>query len=172
MWGAPDFDRYTFLYHFADDNRSFDGMEHLTSTQIMRPDSLSDPGSMQSAVESASHEFFHVWNVKRLRPVELGPWDWTRPASTRSLWIAEGITEYYGKMMMRRAGLWENARLLQEIAGSISDIENAGGSKLMSAVDASLAAPFIDTAVHRQQTNLSNTSISYYTKGEIIGSVL
>jgi predicted metalloprotease with PDZ domain len=172
MWGAPDFDRYTFLYHFADDNRSFDGMEHLTSTQIMRPDSLSDPGSLQSAVESASHEFFHVWNVKRLRPVELGPWDWTRPASTRSLWIAEGLTEYYGKMMMRRAGLWDNARLLQEIAGSISDIENADGSKLMSAVDASLAAPFIDTAVHRQQTNLSNTSISYYTKGEIIGSVL
>jgi predicted metalloprotease with PDZ domain len=171
MWGTPDFDRYTFLYHFAGDNRSFDGMEHLTSTQIIRPGAL-DAGSLAGVIETTSHEFFHVWNVKRLRPAEFGPWDWTRPANTSSLWFAEGITEYYGRLMMRRAGIWDASRYLREIAASISEAENTPGNTLMSAVDASLAAPFIDAAVHRQQTNLQNTSVSYYTKGEVIGVVL
>jgi predicted metalloprotease with PDZ domain len=171
MWGAPEFDRYTFLYHFADDNRSFDGMEHLASTQIINGNSLGDPGVMARALEDAAHEFFHVWNVKRLRPAALGPWDWTRPANTKSLWIAEGLTQYYGNLMMRRAGLWNDARYLSELGQSLDFVENSPGTRLMSAVEASLAAPFIDAAVHRQQTNLSNTSITYYIKGELIGVV-
>ena len=172
MWGPPDFDRYTFMYHFAADNRSYDGMEHLVSTQIIHGGSLSDAGVLDSVLQTSAHEFFHVWNVKRLRPVELGPWDWTRPVNTRSLWIAEGLTEYYGKILLRRAGLWDDDRLFQEFESSIFDIENAPGGRLMSAVDASLAAPLIDSAVHRQQTNLVNTSVTYYTKGEVIGFVL
>jgi len=172
MWGAPEFDRYTFLFHFAGNENAYDGMEHLTSTQIIRPGGLADPGAYDGALGAASHEFFHVWNVKRLRPVELGPWDWTRPANTPSLWLAEGFTEYYGNLMMRRAGLWNDASLFEHFASSISEIENAPGSRLMSAVEASLAAPFIDAAVHRQRTNLENTSISYYTKGELIALAL
>jgi predicted metalloprotease with PDZ domain len=171
MWGEPDFDRYTFLYHFAGDNRSYDGMEHLTSTQIIRPGAL-DAGSLGGVIETTSHEFFHVWNVKRLRPVEFGPWDWTRPANTRSLWFAEGVTEYYGRLMMHRAGIWDASRYFREIAATITEVENTPGNLLMSAVDASLAAAFIDAAVHRQQTNLQNSSISYYAKGEVIGVVL
>jgi predicted metalloprotease with PDZ domain len=172
MWGTPEFDRYTFIYHFADDNRSFDGMEHLTSTQIIIGGNLSDPGAMARALEDAAHEFFHVWNVKRLRPAALGPWEWTRPANTKSLWIAEGLTQYYGNLMMRRAGLWNDSRYLSELDSSLEYVENSPGTRLMSAVDASLAAPFIDAAVHRQQTNLSNTSITYYLKGELIGVVM
>ena len=172
MWGPPEFNRYTFLYHFANDNRSFDGMEHLTSTQIISGGSLSDPGVLGRALEDAAHEFFHVWNVKRLRPVGLGPWDWTRPANTKSLWIAEGITQYYGNLMMRRAGLWDDSRYLSALSGTIEYVENSPGARLMSAVDASLAAPFIDSAAHRQQTNLSNTSVTYYLKGELLGVVL
>jgi predicted metalloprotease with PDZ domain len=172
MWGTPEFDRYTFMYHFANDNRSFDGMEHLSSTQIINGGNLADPGVMARALEDAAHEFFHVWNVKRLRPAALGPWDWTRPANTKSLWIAEGLTQYYGNLMMRRAGLWNDARYLSELNGSLDYVENSPGTRLMSAVDASLAAPFIDSAVHRQQTNLANTSITYYVKGELIGTVM
>jgi predicted metalloprotease with PDZ domain len=105
MWGPPEFDSYTFLIHFANDGVSGDGMEHLTSTQIIQPGALADPGTLEETLDTAAHEFFHVWNVKRLRPIELGPWDFTRPANTRGLWIAEGITNYYGHLMQRRAGL-------------------------------------------------------------------
>jgi predicted metalloprotease with PDZ domain len=172
MWGPPEFDSYTFLIHFAGDGHSDDGMEHLTSTQIIEPGNLAEPATYQEALEAISHEFFHVWNVKRLRPIELGPWDFTRPANTRGLWIAEGITNYYGHLMLRRAGLRDDAKLLSTIAGEITEIENSPGSKLMSAEESSLSAPFIDDAPQSQQTNLANTSISYYPKGELLGLVL
>jgi len=172
MWGAPEFDSYTFLLHFANDLHSSDGMEHLTSTQIIEPGALADPGMYEEALDAIAHEFFHVWNVKRLRPIELGPWDFTRPANTRGLWIAEGITNYYGHLMQRRAGLWDNAKLLSTFGAQITEVENAPGSRLMNAEESSLSAPFIDDAPHAQQTNLANTSISYYPKGEVLGLVL
>jgi predicted metalloprotease with PDZ domain len=172
MWGPPEFDSYTFLVHFAADGHSSDGMEHLTSTQIIMPGSLAEPGMYEEALDAMAHEFFHVWNVKRLRPLELGPWDFTRPTNTRGLWIAEGITNYYGHLMQRRAGLWNDAKLWTMLVQQISEIENSPGSRLMSAEDSSLSAPFLDDAPHAQQTNLANTSISYYPKGEILGVVL
>ncbi|PYR98436.1 MAG: hypothetical protein DMG12_22855 [Acidobacteria bacterium] len=134
MWGTPEFNNYTFMFHFANDDHSSDGMEHLTSTQIIEPGVLAERSAYEGAIRTTAHEFFHAWNVKRLRPAELGPWDWTRPAVTRALWIAEGFTQ----------------------------------CQLMSAEASSMAAPFIDAALHRQRTNLSNTSLSYYLKGELI----
>jgi predicted metalloprotease with PDZ domain len=172
MWGAPEFESYTFLIHFAADGRSGDGMEHLTSTQIIEPGILSESGTYEDAVDTVAHEFFHVWNVKRLRPVELGPWDFTRPLNTRSLWVAEGITNYYGHLMQRRAGIWNNSQFLRTLSQIVTSVENAPGSRLMSAEDSSLSAPFLDGAPHAQRTNLSNTSVSYYYKGEVIALVL
>jgi predicted metalloprotease with PDZ domain len=172
MWGPPEFDSYTFLLHFANDGHSSDGMEHLTSTQIVEPAALGDMGTYDETLDAVAHEFFHVWNVKRLRPLELGPWDFTRPANTRGLWIAEGITNYYGHLMQRRAGLWDDRKFLSTISEQITDLENLPGSKLMSAEESSLSAPFIDDAPQSQQTNLANTSVSYYPKGEVLGMVL
>jgi predicted metalloprotease with PDZ domain len=172
MWGPPDFDSYTFLIHFAADDHSGDGMEHLTSTQIVEPGALGEEGVYKDTLDSVAHEFFHVWNVKRLRPVELGPWDFTRSVSTRGLWVAEGLTNYYGHLMMRRAGLLDDTALLRRESETITRIENAPGSHLMSAEESSLSAPFLDDAPHAQRTNLDNTSISYYPKGELIGLVL
>lgn len=172
MWGAPEFDSYTFLLHFAADDRSGDGMEHLTSTQIIEPGALAEPGVYESTLGTVAHEFFHVWNVKRLRPIEFGPWDFTRPVNTRSLWIAEGLTNYYGHLMMKRAGIWDEARFLRRKSDTINNIENAPGSRLMSAEESSLTASFIDRAAHIQSTNLANTSISYYPKGELLGLAL
>ncbi len=172
MWGPPEFDSYTFLIHFAADDHSGDGMEHLTSTQIIQPGALAEPGVYESTLGTVAHEFFHVWNVKRLRPIEFGPWDFTRPANTRSLWIAEGLTNYYGHLMMKRAGIWDESRFLDRESETINNIENAPGSRLMSAEESSLTAPFIDRAQHIQRTNLANTSISYYPKGELLGLVL
>ncbi|HMH44022.1 MAG TPA: hypothetical protein VK557_11105, partial [Pyrinomonadaceae bacterium] len=172
MWGPPEFDSYTFLLHFANDAHSNDGMEHLTSTEIVEPGALGDAGTYEETLDAVAHEFFHVWNVKRLRPIELGPWDFTRPANTRGLWIAEGITNYYGHLMQRRAGLWDDKKFWQALIEQITEVENAPGSKLMSAEESSLSAPFIDDAPQSQQTNLANTSISYYSKGESLGVVL
>ena len=172
MWGPPEFEEYTFLLHFAADDHSGDGMEHLTSTQIIRPGALADPGTYEDTLGTVAHEFFHVWNVKRLRPQELGPWDFTRPVATRGLWIAEGFTTYYGHLMLRRAGIVDDKKFLAQEAETIKRVESAQGSRLMSAEESSLAAPFIDNAPHAQTTNLQNTSISYYPKGELIGMVM
>jgi predicted metalloprotease with PDZ domain len=172
MWGPPEFDSYTFLIHFAADDHSGDGMEHLTSTQIIEPGALGEDGVYGDALDTIAHEFFHVWNVKRLRPVELGPWDFTRPANTRGLWIAEGFTNYYGHLMLRRAGIWDDTRFFRTESQTVTGIENALGSHLMSAEESSLLAPFLDDAPHAQRNNLANTSISYYPKGELIGLAL
>ena len=168
MWGPPEFDAYTFMFHFAADDRSGDGMEHLTSTQIIEPGILAERGSYDGAIRTAAHEFFHVWNVKRLRPVELGPWDWTEPVATRALWIVEGFTQYYGVMMYHHAGFQDAAGLFRSLSGTIATIENSPASRLMSAEASSMAAPFTDGTLHRQRTNLQNTSLSYYLKGELI----
>jgi predicted metalloprotease with PDZ domain len=170
--GAPEFEQYTFLFHFDPTTRRGDGMEHLNSTQIIETGPLSDAGVLEGAEDAAAHEFFHVWNVKRLRPVGLGPWDFTRPLVTQGLWIAEGFTNYYGKLSQRRAGVWNDEQLLKSYAGAIGGIENSPGSKLTSAVDASILAPFIDRASSDQRTNVQNTLVSYYPKGETLAVTL
>lgn len=172
MWGPPDFDEYTFLIHFAADDESGDGMEHLTSTQIIEPGALGETGVYDDTLDTVAHEFFHVWNVKRLRPYELGPWDFTKPVSTRGLFVAEGFTNYYGHLMSRRAGLLDDGKFLRRESRTINGIENDPANHLMSAEESSLSAPFLDDAPHAQKTNLANTAISYYPKGELIAMVL
>jgi len=171
MWGTPDLSDYTFLIHTGAGARG-DGMEHLTSTQIITRGTLTDAGVYEDVLDTAAHEFFHVWNVKRLRPAELGPWDFTRPVATRGLWIAEGFTNYYGHLMQRRAGLWTDERLYRALGAEIASVERAPGSRLMSADESSLVAPFLDGAYHVQRTGLEQTAISYYDKGEVLGLAL
>jgi predicted metalloprotease with PDZ domain len=169
---TPDYEQYTFLFHFDPTARRGDGMEHLNSTQIIETGLLANRDVYEGALSTAAHEFFHVWNVKRMRPVGLGPWDFTRPVVTRGLWIAEGFTNYYGKLSLRRAGIWDDEQLFKSYAAAIGGIENAQGSKLTSAVEASILAPFIDRSMSDQRTNLANTVVSYYPKGETLAVVL
>lgn len=168
----PDYEQYTFLFHFDPTARRGDGMEHLNSTQIVETAALGAGNTLGEAVGTAAHEFFHVWNVKRLRPAGLGPWDFTRPVVTRGLWIAEGFTNYYGKLSQRRAGVWDDEQLLRAYSNAVNGIENQPGVRLTSAVESSLLAPFIDRATHDQQTNTANTLVSYYPKGETIALTL
>src|SRR5262249_525560 len=83
-----------------------------------------------------------------------------------------GITNYYGHLMQRRAGIWDDAKLFGTLGAQITEVENSAGSRMMSAEESSLSAPFLDDAVHAQQTNLANASISYYPKAEVLGLVL
>ncbi len=172
MMPEPDYEQYTFLFHFDPTARRGDGMEHLNSTQIIETAALGDGRTLDEAVGTAAHEFFHVWNVKRLSPAGLGPWDFTRPVVTRGLWIAEGFTNYYGKLSQRRAGLWDDEQLFGAYSAAIGGIENQPGVRLTSAVESSILAPFIDRATHDQKTNIVNTLVSYYPKGETVAVTL
>jgi len=171
MMPLPDFDTYTFIFHFAPDISAGDGMEHLNSTQIIMHGSLSDT-TVQEAVETAAHEFFHLWNVKRLRPAALGPFDYTRENYTPSLWFAEGVTTYYAYVHLLRSGLWSRADFLKNLAGEIRTFEMEPGRAMMSAESSSFHAWFYDRAPQMQETNFANSTISYYNKGALLAMLL
>jgi predicted metalloprotease with PDZ domain len=171
MMPPPDFDHYTFLFHFAPDIAAGDGMEHLNSTQIIVSKLLSD-GGIDEALLDAAHEFFHLWNVKRLRPVALGPFDYTREDYSPSLWFAEGVTTYYSYLTLLRAGLWTPDDLYKHLASEIQTLETEPGRKLMSAESSSFHAWFYDRSPQMQETNFANSTISYYNKGALLGLLL
>ena len=173
MWGVQPMERYTFLVHFVPGNRGGgDGMEHLTSTQIITATPLADSAAYLARLEVFAHEFFHTWSMKRLRAKELGPWDYTRENYTTSLWVGEGFTNYYGARMVYRAGLWDQKRYLARAAATIADLQATPGRLVMSAEAASLSAWFFDRVPLRQQANLRNSAISYYIKGEALAWLL
>jgi len=168
---APDFQSYTFIFHFASDISAGDGMEHLNSTEIMVKGELSD-STLTEALSDAAHEFFHAWNVKRLRPAVLGPFDYTRENYTNSLWFAEGVTSYYADLALLRSGVWSEKEFLAALAGEIEGLETEPGRLIMSAESSSFHAWFYDRSPQMQQTNFANATISYYNKGSLLGMLL
>jgi len=173
MWGDPPIPSYTFLVHFLP-GADADGMEHLTSTQLVFDDSLpvmSDSVYLRR-MESVAHEFFHTWNMKRLRARELGPWDYTRENPTTTLWIGEGITNYYGARSVLRSGIWDAPYYLDRVARAVTTLQRQPGRHLMTVRQSSFNAWRFDRVTLRQKTNLKNTTISYYNKGELIGWLL
>ena len=123
---APDFESYTFIFHFAPDISMGDGMEHLNSTQIIIRGSLGS--SLAEALETAAHEFFHLWNAKRLRPAALGPFDYTREVYTPSLWLAEGVTTYVSYLSLLRSGLWTRQQFLARLGDEIRTLGRRAGT--------------------------------------------
>jgi predicted metalloprotease with PDZ domain len=167
---APDFEHYTFIFHFAPAIPMGDGMEHLNSTEIIIRGTLSS--GLAEALETAAHEFFHVWNVKRLRPVALGPFDYTREVYTPSLWLAEGVTTYVSYLVLLRSRLWTRDQFLARLSDEIRALEEEPGRTLMSAESSSFHAWFYDRAPQMQETNFANSTISYYNKGALLGMLL
>jgi predicted metalloprotease with PDZ domain len=143
-----------------------DAMEHRNSTVITGV-SLGSPGGREGALDAASHEFFHGWNVERIRPAGLEPFDFTRQNVTCCLWLAEGFTQYYGPLLLRRAGLLGELPL-----GSVIDVINAPGRHVRSAVEMSEQAPFADAGVSNDPTHRARTFVSYYTHGAAIALAL
>ncbi|MBZ5513539.1 MAG: PDZ domain-containing protein [Acidobacteriia bacterium] len=171
MMPDPDFEHYTFIFHFAPGIPLGDGMEHFNSTEIIARGPLSGSG-LDEGLETAAHEFFHLWNVKRLRPAGVGPFDYTREQYTRSLWFAEGVTTYYGYLLLYRAGIWTRKKFLERLAGEIRNLENEPGRALMSAESSSFHAWFYDRSPQMQETNFANATISYYNKGAVLALLL
>ena len=171
MMPTPDFDDYTFIFHFSPYIDLGDGMEHLNSTEIMVRDELSD-SSVDQAIEIAAHEFFHVWNVKRLRPQGLGPFNYTREVYTPSLWFAEGVTSYFGYWNLLRSGIWDRNDFLKALSNEVRHFQEEPGRGMMSAESSSFHAWFYDRAPQMQETNFANSTISYYNKGALLGMLL
>jgi predicted metalloprotease with PDZ domain len=166
VFTPPPLDQYTFLFNVG--YAGGDGMEHLYSTQIIDSRSFlngNDTLAVLPAIGTAAHEYFHVWNVKRVRPAALGPFDYTREQYQPSLWVAEGWTQYYGQAALHRAGITQLPEFYRSMAGTIAQNLTVPGRKEMSARMASFHAPFWDGAAQQQPTNAANTVISYYTKG-------
>jgi len=120
-------------------------------------------------LELASHELFHVWNGKRLRPMALGPFDYEREAHTHSLWVVEGITDYYGDLLLHRAGLSTREEFLASLSEKIEALQTTPGRAVHSIVNASFDAWI---KFYRPDENSPNTSISYYVKGSVVAFLL
>lgn len=167
FWGFLPFERYLFLQVFG---RGGGGLEHKDSTLLVAGSgrSAADPASPRW-LGFVSHEYFHAFNVKRLRPVELGPFDYENPPRTRTLWIAEGLTTYCGELIIARAGLITPAQYLGALSSSIGQLQNARGRLVQSLEEASLDVWGSGTSgVGRDP----DTKLSYYVKGPVVGFLL
>ncbi|MFZ0773587.1 MAG: PDZ domain-containing protein [Candidatus Sulfotelmatobacter sp.] len=160
------FDTYMFLYHFPR-GPAGGGMEHSYSTAIdVNSDVLSRSPEVLASV--TAHEFFHLWNVKRIRPQTLEPVDYTKENYTRALWFSEGCTSAGADIIQLRGGLLGERRFEQELASGIGELERRAAHLTQSAEESSLDAWLEGTAYYRRPER----SISYYNKGELLGIML
>ena len=168
----PEFDygKYTFLACYMP-NVSGDGMEHRNSTILTDTDALAD-GGMQGNIGTVAHEFFHAWNVERIRPKELEPFDFTEANMTGSLWFAEGFTSYYTGLMLCRAKVRTPEEYIKSLTGTFNYVWNSPAHEYFNPIEMSYQAPFVDAATSVDPTNRENTFISYYSYGSILGLAL
>lgn len=168
----PDFDfgRYTFLACYIP-NASGDGMEHRNSTVLTSTRTLAE-GGMDGNIGTVSHEFFHAWNVERIRPLALKPFNYTEANMSGELWFAEGFTSYYTGLILCRAGLQSADTYVKDLAGDFNYVWNSPGRKFFNPIEMSYQAPFVDAATTVDPVNKENTFISYYSYGSVLGLAL
>jgi predicted metalloprotease with PDZ domain len=174
---AAPFEHYYFLFHIWPNTGG--GLEHLNSTDIFLPFDWDPPapgqppsGGYEGQLGVTAHEFFHAWNVKRMRPRPLGPFDYSREAHTPSLWISEGFTSYYGDLSLLRAGLTSPERYLENMGQGMTGFERQPGRRERSLEEASWDTWFWYVGEGRAPSNRPGTDIDYYGGGEIMGLLL
>jgi len=168
----PDFDygSYTFLACYIP-NASGDGMEHRNSTILTSTRSLAN-GGMQGNIGTVSHEFFHAWNVERIRPKSLEPFDFEAADMSGELWFAEGFTSYYTNLILCRAGLITPKEYVEGLTGTFNYVWNSPARQFFNPIEMSYQAPFVDAATSVDPVNRENTFISYYSYGSVLGLAL
>jgi predicted metalloprotease with PDZ domain len=157
---------YTFIADYLPWAHS-DGMEHRNSTVLTSASRIQL--SRLDLLDTVAHEFFHVWNVERIRPKSLEPFNLEEANMSGELWFAEGFTSYYGPLTLKRTGLTTLRAFTREMGDAIERITVSPARQLRSAVEMSRLAPFADSFATMDQTNFSNTYISYYTWGTALG---
>jgi len=167
LFGVVPYDRYVMI------NLLFGGqggLEHRHSAVIMAsPWAMRSEQSYRGFLGLMAHEHFHAWNIKRLRPKALGPFDYDQENYTPSLWIAEGLTAFYDNLMVVRAGLCEPGAYLTELATEVTALHNTAGRHKQSLSEASFDAWI---KFYRRDENTDNTAVSYYLKGALVGMLL
>ncbi|RYY11058.1 MAG: M61 family peptidase, partial [Cytophagaceae bacterium] len=158
-----DFGRYTFLADYLP-QASGDGMEHRNSTSLTSSQPLHDEGALRN-LGTVSHEFFHSYNTERIRAQGLEPFDFQRVNMSDALWFGEGFTQYYGELVLRRAGYYDDEQFFERISSWVNARLNSPGARYASAVDMSRQAAFVDAAVSVDPVNRANTYLSYYIQG-------
>src|SRR5262249_17473225 len=154
--------RYLFIFHIGKAAQGAGGgMEHANGTAI-------NVSSGQALAGVAAHEFFHLWKVKGIRPASLEPVDYTREQYTRALWFAEGVTSTYGSYTMLRSHLWSKQQFYDDLSQQISELESRPANQWQSAEQSSLDAWLEKYPLY----NRPESSVSYYTKGQILGVLL
>jgi predicted metalloprotease with PDZ domain len=166
LWGELPYRKYVFLNVFR---RGGGGLEHENSTLLTtNARAMATPRSYTSWLSFASHEYFHAFNVKRLRPVELGPFDYEDPPTTASLWLSEGVTSYYGHLFVARAGLMTPDDYLASLSSQIARLQNSPGRLVQTLEESSLRV----WTNSNSGVNPDSSTVSYYVKGEIVGFLL
>lgn len=168
VFGVNPNKRYVFIVHNS--NSGGGGLEHLNSTVLgaSRNGYGTEAGRLKF-LSLVAHEYFHLWNVKRLRPIALGPFNYNEENYTSNLWIAEGFTAYYQNIFTKRAGLNSPEMYLMSLASTISSVENQPGNRVDPVSQASFDAWIKQ---YRPNENSANSSISYYSKGALIAMVM
>lgn len=162
------YNRYVFVIDISAENAG--GLEHSNSTHCIAPMYRLEPlQEYKQLLSLFSHEFFHAWNVKRMRPVGLGPFNYVSETYTKSLWIAEGITSYYDDLILRRAGIYSVAEYLDALSTNFNIVKSLPGRKWQSAEQSSF-----DTWIkqYRPNENTPNAQSSYYYQGAVVGWML
>lgn len=166
MMRTVPFERYVFIYHF-EPTRIRHGVEHKNSTSIVAgPYDYSDGRFIRSLRSLTSHEFFHVWNVERIRPESIWQPDYSTEGYTRTMWFYEGVTEYYSNLSIHRSGLIDSDRYLQKLGSTIGRVENNPGRHISSTALASW-----DSWVTFERRP-PQSSVSFYTQGEVMGALV
>jgi predicted metalloprotease with PDZ domain len=165
--GVP-YDRYAFLLHLVPGG--YGGLEHKNSCALIAtPFAFSSEKKYQDLLELISHEFFHLWNGKRIRPAALGPFDYERECHTRSLWVVEGVTSYYDRLFLRRAGRITAARYLEKLGEDLTRLHKIPGRFRQSLEESSWDAWI---KLYRPDENTVNSTVSYYLKGSVVALLL
>ncbi|MEB8328498.1 PDZ domain-containing protein [Flavobacteriaceae bacterium KMM 6897] len=165
-----DFGTYTFLACYVP-NASGDGMEHRNSTILTDKEGLAE-GGMQGNIGTVSHEYFHSWNVERIRPNALEPFDFTEANMSGELWFAEGFTSYYTNLILCRAGIISPTEYVEGLTGTFNYVWNSPARQFFNPIEMSYQAPFVDAATSVDPVNRENTFISYYSYGSVLGLAL
>ncbi len=168
IFGALPYDRYAFLLELAP--KAGGGLEHLNSAHMFAdPFAMARREGYLNTLSLISHEYFHLWNVKRLRPRALGPFDYEKENYTRSLWLAEGVTDYYADLMLRRAGVSTLEEYLKDLTQTVKQYEETPGRLNQPVAEASFDAW---VKYYRADEDSGNTAVSYYVKGKLVGWLL
>jgi predicted metalloprotease with PDZ domain len=167
FWGGAPYPRYV-IFNLLTENGG--GLEHKNACTLMsiRWRARTREGYLEW-LGLVGHEFFHAWNGKRLRPVELGPFDYEREVYTPSLWVVEGFTSYYGDLLVHRAGFSTAKEYLKGLSKSIEALQTTPGRKVQPLDESSFDAWI---KYYRRDENSGNVTVSYYTKGEVVAFLL